>query len=134
MSAGTLYAIASLVLFGIWGFGSKLATDVAGPRFVFVFAQIPYIVIAAAMYVFGGPYHFTWNGMRWTVLMGTFGAFGVLCYVLAIGKMPASRVVPITAAYPALTILLSWAILHEKLTLRHLLGVAFALAGVALLA
>ena len=131
---GLAFASASLLLFGVWGFVAKVATDEAGSKFVFIFAQLPYIVIASVMLVLTGPYAVKWSSLRWTLLGGLFGAVGVLCFFFAIDHLPASRVVPMTAAYPAITILLSWLILHEKLTARHVVGVLFALVGVALLA
>lgn len=132
--SGIAYAAGALVLFGFWGFVAKIATDAAGSKFVFVFAQIPYILIAGAMLVVTGPYALKWTALRWTLLGGALGAFGVLCFFLALDRMPAGRVVPMTAAYPALTIVLSWLVLGERLTPRHIAGVLFALVGIALLA
>lgn len=131
---GYTLAATSLVLFGFWGFVAKLATDAAGSKFVFIFAQIPYIVIASAMLLLTGPYAIKWEAMRWTLVGGALGAVGVLMFFLAIDKMSAAQVVPITAAYPAITIALSVVILGERLTPRHLIGAILALAGVALLA
>ena len=88
----------------------------------------------SVMLVAAGPYAMKWASLRWTLVAGAFGALGVLCFFYAIERLPASRVVPMTAAYPALTVLLSWLLLHEKLTPRHLAGIAFALVGVSLLA
>lgn len=131
---GYALALGSLVLFGFWGMVAKVATDDAGSKFVFVFAQIPYIVIAGVMLVFAGPYVMKWTSLRWTLVGGAFGAIGVLCFFYAIERLPASRVVPMTAAYPAITVVLSWLVLHESLTPRHVAGIAFALLGVSLLA
>jgi uncharacterized membrane protein len=39
-------------------------------------------------------------------------------------------VVPITATYPLITALLSWAILQESLTIPRMIGTAFIVLGV----
>ncbi len=42
-------------------------------------------------------------------------------------------VVPLTALYPMVTVVLSWTLLHEAFTWRRLSGVVLALAAVWLL-
>lgn len=70
--------------------------------------------------------------------LGTFvlGLFGVVAYNLffmgALAKLPASRAALIIALNPAITIAISAVVLKEKLSVRRWLGVAIALAGVAI--
>ena len=60
-------------------------------------------------------------------------ALGLLFFFEALGRGPATVVVPLTALYPAITVLLSRVFLQEPLTLRHLAGLALALAAAWLL-
>jgi bacterial/archaeal transporter family protein len=60
-------------------------------------------------------------------------AVALLLFLKALARGPALVVVPLTALYPAVTVILSWIFLKEALTLRHLMGLGLALAAVWLL-
>ncbi len=64
-------------------------------------------------------------------LSGVFGgAAGLWTYYQALRLGGASLVVPITATYPLITVLLSWLILEEGLTVPRILGTALIVLGV----
>ncbi len=58
------------------------------------------------------------------------GAAGLWTYYHALRLGGASLVVPITAAYPLITVLLSWLILQEGLTAARIIGAALIVLGV----
>jgi bacterial/archaeal transporter family protein len=58
------------------------------------------------------------------------GAAGLWTYYHALRLGGASLVVPITATYPLVAVLLSWLILHEGLTLSRVAGTALIVVGV----
>ena len=58
------------------------------------------------------------------------GAAGLWTYYHALRLGGASLVVPITAAYPLITVLLSWLILQEGLTVPRIIGTALIVLGV----
>lgn len=58
------------------------------------------------------------------------GAAGLWTYYHALRLGGASLVVPITAAYPLVTVLLSWLILQEGLTLPRIIGTVLIVLGV----
>ena len=58
------------------------------------------------------------------------GAAGLWTYYHALRLGGASLVVPITATYPLVTVLLSWLILQEGLTLSRVIGTALIVVGV----
>ena len=60
----------------------------------------------------------------------TAGAFPLL--TTALERAPASRVVPITAAYPIVTVVLGVVLLAEKLTPITVTGIAFIVFGAIL--
>jgi transporter family protein len=60
-------------------------------------------------------------------------AVALLCFYEALARGPATVVVPLTALYPAVAVVLSRFFLQEALTLRHLAGLALAMAAVWLL-
>ena len=60
-------------------------------------------------------------------------AVGLLFFFEALARGSATVVVPLTALYPAVAVVLSRIFLQEALTLRHLAGLALAMAAVWLL-
>jgi transporter family protein len=72
--------------------------------------------------------------LRTMVLFGLSGicggALGLWTYYHALKLGGASLVVPITATYPLITVLLSWLILQESLTVSRVLGTALIVVGV----
>jgi transporter family protein len=72
--------------------------------------------------------------LRTMVLFGlsgvTGGVLGLWTYYHALKLGGASLVVPITATYPLITVLLSWLILQEGLTVSRILGTGLIVIGV----
>ncbi len=58
------------------------------------------------------------------------GAAGLWTYYHALRLGGASLVVPITATYPLITVLLSWLILQESLTVPRVVGTGLIVLGV----
>ena len=58
------------------------------------------------------------------------GAAGLWTYYHALRLGGASLVVPITATYPLITVLLSWLILQESLTVPRVIGTGLIVLGV----
>jgi transporter family protein len=58
------------------------------------------------------------------------GAAGLWTYYHALRLGGASLVVPITATYPLIAVLLSWLILQESLTVSRIIGTALIVLGV----
>ena len=58
------------------------------------------------------------------------GAAGLWTYYHALRLGGASLVVPITATYPLIAVLLSWLILQESLTISRIIGTALIVLGV----
>ncbi len=58
------------------------------------------------------------------------GVAGLWTYYHALRLGGASLVVPITATYPLITVLLSWLILHESLTVPRVVGTGLIILGV----
>jgi transporter family protein len=72
--------------------------------------------------------------LRTMVLFGLSGicggAVGLWTYYHALKLGGASLVVPITATYPLITVLLGWLILQEGITVSRILGTALIVVGV----
>lgn len=128
------FSLMALTLWGIWGFLSKMATH-----------QLPYpavylLTVSGHLAVIGylgvtGRWAIPWHpaGVAAALAAGLCMAFGLLCFFKALAGGKASLVVPLTALYPVVTVVLSRVFLHESLTLRHLAGIALALLALWLL-
>jgi bacterial/archaeal transporter family protein len=128
------FALLAMGFWGMWGLLSKVATQYLPPMAVYVVAIFGNLAVVG--YLLAGPgISLPWHtaGMAAALGAGVCGAFGLLCFYRALAGGAAAVVVPLTALYPLVTVVLSLALLREGITLRHLAGVALALAAVWLL-
>jgi bacterial/archaeal transporter family protein len=129
------YAVMTVVTWGLWGVFSKLASNYTKPRQALLFQTVGVIVFALLVLVLEN-FKIEWNlaGFSWAALGGFFAFVGFLSFFAALEKGSASTVVTLSALYPLVTILISIAFLHERLTTRQGVGIALALVASALLA
>jgi drug/metabolite transporter (DMT)-like permease len=74
------------------------------------------------------------RSLMWIGLSVLFSiVIGDTSFFIAIKKIGVSKAMPIAKTFPAITVLLSWILLDETLGPLKLLGVAFAVAGTALM-
>ncbi len=130
-----LYAVLTVITWGLWGVFSKLASNYSKPRQALLF-QTAGILAFAVIVLIMEKFHFEWSlpGFSWAALGGFFAFVGFLTFLAALDEGKASTVVTLSALYPLVTILLSIAFLHEKLTARQGAGIVFALIASVLLA
>jgi len=130
------FSLMATGLWGFWGFLSKVATLQLPTTAVFLFSIVGYAAVAAYLAATGGL-TVAWHpgGLAAALGAGICMAFGLLCFVKALAEGPAAGVVvPLTALYPLVTVILSWTLLREDFSLRQLAGVVLALPAVWLLA
>jgi bacterial/archaeal transporter family protein len=77
------------------------------------------------------PLYTSWNVFG--VASGAGLALGLFCYYFALERSQASILVPLTATYPAVSVLLSYALLHERPHVSQWVGVVFVIVGAILL-
>lgn len=129
------YALTTIVVWGIWGVFSKLAAAHSKPRQMLIFQSVG--VVAFALLVLAlekfriEP---SLPGFSWSFAAGFFTFIGFLTFFAALEHGKASTVVTLSALYPVVTIFLSILFLHEKLTMRQVVGIGFALVASVLLA
>jgi transporter family protein len=128
------FSLLALGLWGVWGFLSKIASQHLPSPAVYLFSISGHLAVIGFLGASGQlrlPWH-PW-GVAAAVAAGIFVAFGLLAFFKALSVGAATVVVPLTALYPVVTVVLSWALLRENLTPRHLTGIALALVAVWLL-
>ena len=129
------YALTTVVVWGIWGVFSKLASAHSKPRQMLIFQSvgvIAFAVVVLALEKF--RIEPSMAGFSWSFAAGFFTFIGFLTFFAALEHGKASTVVTLSALYPVVTIFLSILFLHEKLTMRQVVGIAFALVASVLLA
>ncbi len=127
-------SLLALGLWGVWGFLGKVASQYLPSQQVYLLAVSGHLAVVGYLLV-GGLGAMSWQpwGVGAALGAGLAMALGSLFFFEALGRGPATVVVPLTALYPAITVLLSRVILEEPLTLRHLVGLVLALAAAWLL-
>lgn len=123
----------ALVLWGVWGFFPKLATQYIDAKSVLIFQVVGSIAISLLILItlrFRPEAHP--KGIAFAFLTGISGTIGFLFFLYSISRGKASVVVTMTALYPLVTILLSFLILKESITLRQGIGLIFAIIAMLL--
>jgi len=124
-----------ILAYGLWGFFAKLATLFIPFRTLWL---LEIVGMAATV-----PFYFALRspggtlapqGVVFGLLAGVVASVGTLFFALAVSRGKASVVVPLTALYPVVTILLGIAVLQERLRLTQSIGVGLAVLASLLLA
>jgi bacterial/archaeal transporter family protein len=146
--AWLLWSLTTLVLWGMWGLVSKVAStgaDVYANQLLYTVGLLP-LMIFAGWTVWRGSSREggtesksesnrdRGKGVFWAFLTGILGGLGNLAFFLALGKGgQASVVAPATALFPMVTVLLAVLFLKERLGRAQWAGLALALAAIYLL-
>ncbi|MBI1840367.1 MAG: DMT family transporter [Verrucomicrobia bacterium] len=135
MPSWFLYTILTVLLWGGWGFASRLPGSRLSPEHTLVISTFGVLPILIALGLKGaarcsraqrGP-------AAWALLAGLLGSAGNLAlYRLMNAGERAATVVPLTALYPLITIALAVPILKERLSGWQKGGVALALGAIYL--
>ncbi len=127
-------AMIALVLWGIWCFLPKLATDRLDHGSIAVY-QLFGAIIAAAIFMIARKGHLAVDAKSivYAGISGIAGFVGAFFFLMALNKGKASIVIPITGLYPVIAILLSFIVLKEPITLKQLAGMILAIIAIVLM-
>jgi bacterial/archaeal transporter family protein len=130
-----LYTFFTVITWGLWGVFSKLASNYTKPRQSILFQTVGVLAFALVVLVLE-RFHIEWNapGFAWSALGGFFAFIGFLTFFASLTSGKTSTVVVVSALYPLVTIAISIAFLHERLSARQGVGMIFALIACGLLA
>jgi transporter family protein len=125
---------------GLGGFFAKMAANKIGAQSIFwdIIGYVPAVLIYSLL-IFKSKnlianIHLNKDGIMLAILAGVTGSVGAITYYYLIAKQEASVIAPLTALYPALTILLAVVFLKEQLSLTKIIGVLLSLVAIYLLA
>jgi len=135
MPAWLAYTLLTALLWGVWGFESKLLVERASPyesQILFTFGlAVPLAVVLFSRHRFAGAQRR--RGTFHAVLTGLLGGGGNIAFYLALNEGSASTVVPLTSLSPLVTVLVGVVFLKERISARQYAGLALALAAIYLL-
>ncbi len=120
---------------GIWGLTAKIAIKHLGIQ-ALVWGQIAAVAMFPLYFLLFKemlPLKMDSVGIAWSLLTGALGILGTLFLYLTLREAPASIVIPLSALYPVVTVILAYLFLHEEPSPTRVLGVVFALMAVWLL-
>jgi transporter family protein len=118
---------------GALGVVSKTALYSIAWQGLVVWMGIGYGVLTAVL-LLTGDLALTLNADTWwAIASAALVIAGLILLYLALGAGDATKVVPVSAAYPAVTLLLSFVVLSESVTVAKLGGMLLVVAGVSIL-
>jgi transporter family protein len=130
------FSLLTILLWGAWGAVSKVASDGVDAntnQIFFTVGLLPLVVIVwRSPRLRGGEQRR--SGIAWAFLTGILGGAGNIAFFRALvvgGK--ASIVVPATALFPLVTVLLAVVFLRERLSRPQIFGLILALVAIYLL-
>jgi transporter family protein len=128
------FSLLVLLFWGTLGIVQKVTTNIISAESALIWSVIGFLVLQPLLYGGPSPLHYTSHALAWALLNGVFnglGAWTLMAAMSAGGK--ASLVMPITAMYPLLVVLVAPVIFHESITKLQAAGVACALVSVILI-
>lgn len=130
-----LFTLLAILCFGFGSFFGKLASMRDIPHRVYFFEALGTLSIFTAFVLYYRNTIFTNFSFNFPgLLMGLTWGIGTVLFIVALKYSKLSVMVPLSAVYPALTVLLALIFLGERLGPREIAGVGFALVSAALLA
>ncbi len=127
-------AALALILWGIWGVFQKLATNQMAPRNVyFISALGALLVVLVILSTSRFPISLNFEGAFFALVAGVCSSLGGLLFLQAMSRGEAAIVITFTALYPAVSIILSFLLLDETITMKQGMGIVLALFSMLLL-
>jgi len=130
-----LLTIVATICFALGSFFGKLGSLKDIPHRVYFFEAIGTLSVFTTFVLFYRDTIFTNFSINFpALLMGLIWGIGTVLFILALKYAKLSVLVPLSAIYPALTVVLALIFLGERLGPREIAGVGFAVISAGLLA
>ncbi|HEW93963.1 EamA family transporter [Candidatus Geothermarchaeota archaeon] len=129
-----VYSLLTLLLWGVWGFSLKIVMEYVDWFQYYIYATIVPVILSILIAIIYRDY-ITINVKSFSliILASLAGSVGYIFLVLALKYGHASIVVPMTALYPAVTSIIAYFVLKERLAMHQWAGLILAIIAVTLL-
>ncbi len=118
---------------GAIGVTSRLALRTLGWQEVLVWTALAFAVVAIALLAVRQAQLRIVANTRWAIVVGALLVVGLVALQTALSTGEASSVIPVTAGYPVVTLVLAATVLAEPVTRRGWAGTLLVIGGVALI-
>ena len=125
----TLYYVVAVGALGVTG---KLALRTLDWPDLILWTGAGYIVVASFLLAIGQTSLRVSHDTGCAIASGALAISSLIALYLALGHGDAGKVISITAAYPAVTLVLAAAFLSEALTIGRVAGTVLIIAGVVI--
>ena len=128
------FVLLTLLVWGCWGFLTRVAAASLGWRDTTAIAAIGNM-IAAVSFIMLSRAELAPQSPSWFAALsaGVLGFLGALTFYVALDQNPSSLVIVATSLYPIITIILSVLLLGENMSVRQMVGAAFAILALILI-
>ncbi|MEM0444663.1 MAG: DMT family transporter [Nitrososphaerota archaeon] len=128
------FAFLALMVWGIWGFMSRLVAASIGWREMTVLASIGSVSSMILFAVLVRPsLSYPLDTLILAFIVGVLGFMGAPLLYASLERNPSSIVIVATSLYPIVTIILSALFLREAPTAKQAMGIVLALAALVLI-
>lgn len=126
-------SLAFAAVSGLIGVTTKLALQDLPPLELFLWAALAYVVVGAITIASGTSINFSMAGVPWAIATGVLAATGILIRFLALRSGEVSKVMPVTAGYPVVSVVIAVLLLGEMLTAERAIGTVMVVGGIVIL-
>ena len=134
MQAWLLYSLLCLILWGLWGFALKIAYQNLSWTQTYFLSSLASFTLMLVIILY---YRIKLPPMNTAaiaaIIAGIFSSAGYLFFVKALEQGKASIVIPLTALYPAITVIIALVVLREKISFYQGIGILLAIVASILL-
>ncbi len=130
-------SLVCMLSWALWAFLAKLAGRTVSEGTIAVCASCGAAsVIPIYLWLFRGTLQIEPRslGVWLAILGGVCGSVGGVCFYLAMSRGTPIKVVTLTSLYPVITTMLVAIFLHQRPSMREMLGILLAMLGAGLLA
>lgn len=136
MKPWLLYSLITLILWGLWGFLGKVASQHVSDKTLILLCSLGFALTFPIVYaIFPRELRFNVKDLHYysALFSGLFAGAGVAFFFKALSIGDASKVVVFTAMYPIITVILSILFLSESITLYKAAGIVCAITAAVFL-
>jgi uncharacterized membrane protein len=133
LAKGTAYAILFMLLGGTLLFGLKPVSSTLGAFLPVLIMRWTGVPVLAAPLLFARSTRPRSGALRLIVTVAFFDTFANVAYTLGVSLGTVAIVSPLGGMFSAITVLLAWVILKERLSRHQMVGFATIILGVATL-
>lgn len=125
--------LAYIAAIGSLGITAKLALRTLSWPDLILWTGVGYIIVAAVLLALGRTELRIVGDTTWAMLTGALAITGLIMLSVALGRGQAATVSAVSAAYPAVTVVLAAVFLAERLSAGRVTGTALVVVGVVVL-